>query len=68
MLFKLHLRVIARRCTSPTLIKGIPFHSDFVVAVDVLSLHMDAELWGPINPEIFYPLRLIELFLEFPQL
>ena len=30
---------------------------DFVVAVDVLSIHYDPQLWGPHNPNEFHPER-----------
>lgn len=28
-----------------------------VIAVDVLSLHEDEDLWGPVDPKVFYPAR-----------
>ena len=30
------------------------------IVVDVLSIHYDNVLWGPIDPEIFYPLRFTQ--------
>jgi cytochrome P450 len=27
------------------------------IAVDVLSIHYDPELWGPVDPSTFYPQR-----------
>ena len=32
-----------------------------MVAVDVLTLHYDPELWGPEDPNEFCPLRLVIL-------
>lgn len=29
------------------------------VVVDVLSIHYDPVLWGPVDPEIFYPERFL---------
>ena len=49
--------VVARRCTDPTKIKGIDIPLDLEIAVDVMSLHFDNELWGPVDPNIFYPPR-----------
>nr|ATW72306.1 cytochrome p450 CYP3045C15 [Brachionus calyciflorus] len=48
---------IVRRCTNPTQVKGISFGIDDSIAVDVLSIHYDEELWGPVDPNLFYPLR-----------
>ncbi len=30
---------------------------DLIVAVDVLTLHNDKEIWGPVDPAVFYPKR-----------
>ena len=49
--------MIARRCTKATKVKGIDMPLDFVVAVDVLSIHYDPQLWGPHNPNEFHPER-----------
>nr|ATW72304.1 cytochrome p450 CYP3045C13 [Brachionus calyciflorus] len=49
--------VVARRCTKTTNVMGIDFPVDLPIVVDVLSLHFDAEIWGPVDPEIFYPQR-----------
>lgn len=29
------------------------------IVVDVLSLHYDPVLWGPVDPELFYPERFL---------
>lgn len=46
-----------RRCVKKCNIKGIDFPEDLTVIVDVLSLHYDSDLWGPVDPYVFYPLR-----------
>ena len=48
---------IVRRCTNPTTLKGIDIPLDLEIAVDVLSIHYDAELWGPQDPHEFHPER-----------
>lgn len=48
---------MARSCTKGTNIKGIDIPEDTAIAVDVLSLHFDPELWGPVDPNTFYPSR-----------
>jgi len=37
------------------------------IAVDVMSLHFDQELWGPTDPYVFNPLRqnIIHIYLNF---
>jgi cytochrome P450 len=50
--------VVARRCTNATNVCGIDIPLGLAIAVDVMSLHMDAEIWGPKDPKEFYPLRL----------
>nr|QVK45584.1 cytochrome P450 [Brachionus paranguensis] len=49
--------VVARRCTKKTTIKGIDIPVDTPIAVDVMSIHFDADLWGPQDPNEFYPPR-----------
>ncbi|CAF0750430.1 unnamed protein product [Brachionus calyciflorus] len=49
--------VVARRCTKKTSVKGIDIPEDLTIAVDVLSIHFDGEIWGPIDPKLFYPQR-----------
>nr|AHL88984.1 cytochrome p450 3045C1 [Brachionus koreanus] len=48
---------VGRRCTKSTLVKGIDIPEDTVIMVDVMSLHFDPELWGPVDPNEFYPPR-----------
>ena len=50
---------IARRCTNSTIVKGVDIPLDTTVMADVLSIHYDKDLWGPVDPSIFYPLRLL---------
>ena len=53
-------RVVTRRCVNPTYLKEIYIPTDTTIAVDVLSLHYDPELWGPEDPNTFYPLRFVK--------
>nr|ATW72310.1 cytochrome p450 CYP3045C19 [Brachionus calyciflorus] len=48
---------MTRRCTKETNVKGINIPKDLVIAVDTLSIHFDAENWGPVDPNEFYPER-----------
>jgi cytochrome P450 len=48
---------VTRRCVKQTTIKGIDIPVNLVVAVDVLSIHYDQELWGPEDPNEFNPSR-----------
>jgi cytochrome P450 len=41
----------------PCKVKGLDIPAGVSVTVDVLSLHYDSEIWGPVDPNIFYPLR-----------
>ena len=50
---------MTRRCTKSTQLKGIDIPEDLLVVVDVLSLHYNPEYWGEVDPNVFYPLRLI---------
>ena len=50
-------RNITRRCTKATVIKGIDIPLDTDITIDVMSLHYDSELWGPEDPNVFYPPR-----------
>ena len=57
--------VVARRCTSATNACGIEIPLDLSIVVDVMSLHMDPDIWGPNDPNEFYPLRLFILFSDY---
>lgn len=48
---------LVRRCTKATNVKGIDMPYDMPIAIDVLSVHYDPELWGPVDPKVFYPQR-----------
>ncbi|CAF0926627.1 unnamed protein product [Brachionus calyciflorus] len=48
---------VARRCTKSTKVKNIDVPEGLVIAVDVMSLHFDKDLWGPVDPNEFYPPR-----------
>lgn len=49
--------MINRKCTNETVIKGIKIPEDMLVSVDVLSINNDIDIWGPIDPSEFNPLR-----------
>ena len=49
--------MINRCCTDPITIKNIDFTEGLNIAVDVLSVHYDQELWGPEDTTKFYPPR-----------
>ena len=51
------ITAVSRRCTKATKIKVINIPEDLTIAVDVLSIHFDADLWGPVDPYVFYPER-----------
>jgi hypothetical protein len=48
---------VNRRCMFSTEVKGLKIPAGVAFTVDVLSLHYDQEIWGPVDPEEFYPLR-----------
>lgn len=41
----------------PTEIGGLKIPAGVSVTVDVLSIHYDHTIWGPVDTEVFYPLR-----------
>ena len=49
--------VVLRRCTNPTKVKGMDIPLDLEIAVDVMSIHYDPELYGPQDPHEFHPKR-----------
>ena len=49
-----------------TTIKGIDIPIDLVIAVDVLSIHYDKEIWGPMDPKLFYPERFSKKYKRHP--
>jgi hypothetical protein len=38
---------------------GIDIPVDLEIAIDVLSLHYDPEIWGPEDPNVFCPQRFV---------
>nr|APA31882.1 cytochrome p450 06345 [Brachionus plicatilis] len=48
---------LIRRCTKATNVNGIDIPYDTPIAFDVLSVHGDPDLWGPVDPGVFYPER-----------
>ncbi|CAF0932919.1 unnamed protein product [Didymodactylos carnosus] len=49
--------VINRRCMHNTDVCGIKVTEGAVVQPDLYTIHYDPELWGPEDPNIFYPER-----------
>ena len=37
------------------------------ITVDVFSIHSDPEIWGPVDPSLFYPSRFALIF-KFSQI
>ena len=62
----INFSVVSRRCTNPTTIKGINIPFDLDIAVDVLSIHYDSELWGPEDPFEFHPERFSPEYTRNP--
>jgi cytochrome P450 len=58
-IYKLNCRNLSRRCTNATKVKGINIPLDMSITVDVFSIHSDPEIWGPVDPSVFYPLRFV---------
>jgi len=46
-----------RRCIVSTEICGIPIEKDSIIQMDMYSLHFSSDLWGPVDPHLFYPDR-----------
>jgi cytochrome P450 len=46
-----------RRCVNKTTALGIEFDEGISMDVDILSVHHDPELWGPVDTNEFYALR-----------
>ena len=41
----------------PTTVNGMHIPKDLAIVIDVLSIHFDPKLWGPVDPNVFYPQR-----------
>ena len=50
----------------PTRIHGIDIPVNLVIAVDVLTIHYDAEIWGPFDPNEFCPQRFSKEYKRHP--
>lgn len=50
-------RIVGRRSINPIHIKGLDIPADMTIVADVMSIHYDPEIWGPIDPNEFYPER-----------
>ena len=57
---------INRRCVNETKINGIDIPKDLIVAVDVLSVHNNSEIWGPLDTSEFHPIRFSKEFKRHP--
>ena len=57
MIFFLVTISSVRRCVNQTNIKGIQMTPGLIVRIDHNAIHFDSELWGPVDPVLFYPLR-----------
>ena len=57
---KNNFSTVNRRCMFSTKVKELEIPAGVSVTVDVLSLHYDQAIWGPVDPEEFYPLRYIK--------
>jgi cytochrome P450 len=42
----------------PTRINGIDIAKDVFVRPNTLDIHYDADVWGPVDPQVFYPPRM----------
>ena len=42
------------------MVRGIKVPKELIVTVDVLTLHYDQEIWGPEDPNVFYPPRFAD--------
>ena len=46
-----------RECVEACVVSGFNIPKGVVVKIDILDLHMDPDLFGPIDPELFEPER-----------
>ena len=46
-----------RTCTKKTTANGIDIPEGLEVRVNMLAVHYDSDLWGPVDPFLFYPAR-----------
>jgi cytochrome P450 len=61
-MFPIANSMVSRKCVVNNFyIDGGNYHipNGMNIVVDVLSIHYDKTLWGPIDPEIFYPERFL---------
>nr|QVK45581.1 cytochrome P450 [Brachionus paranguensis] len=56
-MYPISSNTVNRRCMFPTEVGGLRIPVGVSVTVDVLSIHYEHEIWGPVDPEMFYPLR-----------
>ena len=55
-----------RRCVKECNIKGMRIKEGEFVRVNVLDIHYDADVWGPVDPNTFYPPRHSPLTKRHP--
>ena len=46
-----------RTCTKKTTVRGMEIPEGLEVRANMLAVHYDSELWGPVDPYEFYPAR-----------
>ena len=46
-----------RTCTTETTVKGMKIPLGLEIRVNNLALHFNPDLWGPVDPNVFYPSR-----------
>nr|UOU03275.1 cytochrome P450 3045B1 [Brachionus rubens] len=56
-MFPISSNTVNRRCMFSTEVNGVKIPAGVSVTVDVLSIHYNHEIWGPVDPEVFYPPR-----------
>jgi len=50
-------KAMSRECNTTTNVCGHTIEKGCVIQPDVLSVHYNADLWGPVDPNVFYPER-----------
>ena len=49
--------IVGRRCVNETTINGVKLPENLTIVADVLSVHYNPDVWGPHDPNEFYPER-----------
>ena len=56
-MYPITTKIIRRECNISTNICGHQIEKGSIIQPDVYSIHYDANLWGPEDPNVFYPER-----------